>query len=157
VQLRVIAVGTRMPAWVDAAFDDYSRRLRGTWKLELRELAPASRRAAGGDGAAAMAQEARRILPLLAPRDTVVALDEHGAQWSTLELSRWLAQRRGEGRDLAFVIGGPDGLADSVLQRGQQTWSLSRLTLPHALARVLLAEQLYRAAMVLAGHPYHRA
>jgi 23S rRNA (pseudouridine1915-N3)-methyltransferase len=157
VHLRLIAVGTRMPTWVDAAFEDYSRRLRGTWELELKEIAPASRREAGGAGAAAVAAEAQRILKLLAPRATVVALDERGDQFSTLELARWLEQQRAAGRDLSFIIGGPDGLSAEVMQRAARSWSLSRLTLPHALVRVLLVEQLYRAATILAGHPYHRA
>ena len=157
MRLRVIAVGTRMPAWVDAAVEDYSRRLRGAWRLELSALSPASRRQAGGAPAAAKASEARRILALLSERDLVVPLDERGEQFSTLELSAWLEARRGEGRDLAFVIGGPDGLSDEVLARGRLRWSLSRLTLPHALVRVVLAEQLYRASTLLAGHPYHRS
>jgi 23S rRNA (pseudouridine1915-N3)-methyltransferase len=155
--MRVLAVGSRMPAWVDAAFEDYARRLSGTWRLELKSVAPAHRREAPGDGAIAQALEARRILTLLTPRDTPVPLDEHGEQFSTLELARWLQRQRGEGNHLVFIIGGPDGLAPEVLARGQQRWSLSRLTLPHALVRVVLAEQIYRAVTVLAGHPYHRA
>jgi 23S rRNA (pseudouridine1915-N3)-methyltransferase len=157
VHLRVIAVGTRMPDWVDAAFADYSRRLSGSWRIELKELAPASRRDAGGAGDAARAHEARRILALLSAQDYVVPLDEQGEQFSTLELAHWLETQRAAAQHLAFVIGGPDGLAREVLARGRKLWSLSRLTLPHALVRVVLAEQLYRAAMVLAGHPYHRA
>jgi 23S rRNA (pseudouridine1915-N3)-methyltransferase len=157
VHLRVIAVGTRMPEWVDAAFEDYSRRLSGSWKLELKALPPASRREAGGASEAAKALEAKRILALLSARDIVVPLDERGEQLSTLELARWLETQRAGGQDLAFIIGGPDGLAQEVLARGRKLWSLSRLTLPHALVRVVLAEQLYRAATVLAGHPYHRA
>jgi len=146
-----------MPAWVDAAFEDYSRRLSGPWKLELKVLSPASRREAGGASEAAKALEAKRILALLSPREVVVPLDEHGEQLSTLELARWLEAQRAAGQDLTFIIGGPDGLAQGVLARGRRLWSLSRLTLPHALVRVVLAEQIYRAAMVLAGHPYHRA
>jgi 23S rRNA (pseudouridine1915-N3)-methyltransferase len=103
-----------------------------------------------------MSAEAQRILSLLAPRDFVVALDEHGSERTTLELSHWLEQRRASGQDLAFIIGGPDGLSEEVLARGHFRWSLSRLTLPHGLARVVLAEQIYRAATLLAGHPYHR-
>jgi 23S rRNA (pseudouridine1915-N3)-methyltransferase len=156
MRLRLIAIGTRMPEWVDAAFSDYWRRLRGHWKLELIELSTTSRRQSGGAAAAAMTAEAQRILALLSSRDFVVALDERGAQRTTLELSRWLAERRASGQDLAFIIGGPDGLSEEVLARGHFRWSLSRLTLPHALVRVVLAEQLYRAASVLAGHPYHR-
>jgi 23S rRNA (pseudouridine1915-N3)-methyltransferase len=154
MRLRVIAIGTRMPEWTDAAFTDYARRLRGHWKLELIELPTSSRRPSSV--AAACAAEARRILELLGPRDYVVALDERGTQRTTLELARFLAERLGSGQDLAFVIGGPDGLADEVLERAHHRWSLSRLTLPHAMARVVLIEQLYRAASVLAGHPYHR-
>lgn len=145
MRLRVIAVGTRMPAWVDAAVEDYKRRLRGSWKFELEEL-PVAR-----------ATEARRILARLSARDLVVPLDEHGEQFDTLGLAKWLQQQRAAAQDVAFIIGGPDGLADEVLARASRRWSLSRLTLPHALVRVVLAEQIYRASTLLAGHPYHRA
>lgn len=145
MRLRVIAVGTRMPAWVDAAVADYKRRLRGSWKFELEELPVAK------------ASEARRILTRLSARDLVVPLDEHGEQFDTLELAHWLEQQRAAAQDVAFIIGGPDGLADEVLAKASRRWSLSRLTLPHALVRVVLAEQIYRASTVLAGHPYHRA
>lgn len=156
MRLRVIAIGTRMPAWVDAACDDYQRRLRGPWQLALTELAPARRRDSADAAAVAKAAEARCILALLTPKDFVVSLEEQGSQLTTLELARWLALRRDSGQDLAFVIGGPDGLAQEVGARAQWRWALSRLTLPHGLARVVLVEQLYRAASVLAGHPYHR-
>jgi 23S rRNA (pseudouridine1915-N3)-methyltransferase len=145
-----------MPEWVDAAFSDYWRRLRGLWKLELIELPTASRRHSGGAAQAAMTAEAQKILPMLAPRDFVVPLDERGTQRTTKELSRWLEQRRASGQDLVFIIGGPDGLSEQVLARAHYRLSLSRLTLPHGLVRVVLAEQLYRAATLLAAHPYHR-
>jgi 23S rRNA (pseudouridine1915-N3)-methyltransferase len=156
MRLRVMAIGTRMPEWVDSAFNDYWRRMRATWKLELIELPSASRRQCGGHALASKASEARRLLALLAPRDFVVTLDEHGTQKTTAELSQWLEQRRASGKDLAFIVGGPDGLAEEVLARAHLRWSLSRLTLPHGLVRVLLAEQIYRATTLLAGHPYHR-
>jgi 23S rRNA (pseudouridine1915-N3)-methyltransferase len=156
MRLRVIAIGTRMTTWVDEAFQDYWRRMRGSFKLELIELATASRRETGGVALAAKSAEARRLLPLITPRDFVVTLDEQGVQKTTLEFSQWLEQRRASGRDLAFIIGGPDGLADEVFEMAHLRWSLSRLTLPHGLVRVMLAEQLYRASSVLAGHPYHR-
>ena len=156
MRLRVMAVGTRMPEWVDSAFTDYWRRMRALWKLELIELPTASRRESGGAAPAAKSAEARRILAMLTPRDFIVALDEHGMQKSTVELALWLEQRRASGKDLAFIIGGPDGLAEEVLARAHLRWSLSRLTLPHGLVRVLLAEQIYRATTVLSGHPYHR-
>lgn len=157
MRLRVIAVGTRMPEWVDAGFDDYARRLRTPYSLELREL-PTATRSGSSAGAArqAMAEEGKRILAALGEREYVVALDERGHSPSTLKLARWLDERRGAGQDLAFLIGGPDGFADDVLRRADWRWSLSPLTLPHALVRVVLAEALYRAASVLDHHPYHR-
>lgn len=155
MKMRVIAVGTRLPAWVNEGFEDYVRRLRGDMPLQLQQLATA-RRSGGGAAKRAMAEEARAMLALLGPRDHVVALDERGMQYSTKQLSAWLAKRRASGQDLALLIGGPDGLAEAVLARAAERWSLSALTLPHALVRVIVAEQLYRAATVLAGHPYHR-
>jgi len=152
---RVIAVGTRMPGWVDEAFAEYVRRLGSQHALTLDELAPAPR-AGGRNSAAAIRTEGERLLAKLRPGEFVTPLDERGRELSTRELADWLATRRREGRDVAFVIGGPDGLAEPVRDRGDFVWSLSRLTLPHALVRVLLAEQLYRAHTVLAGHPYHR-
>jgi 23S rRNA (pseudouridine1915-N3)-methyltransferase len=155
--MRLIAIGTRMPDWVGAAFEEYARRLRGSWKLELTALAPARRAPGSGDDGRARGAEAARILELLAPRDYVVALDERGSEPTTVELAGWLAERRAGGQPLTFIIGGADGLDERVLARAQYRWALSRLTLPHAMVRVVLAEQLYRAATVLGGHPYHRA
>jgi len=153
MRMRVIAVGTRMSAWVDAACQDYLRRLRGADAIELIEIAPA-RRSSGADQAAR--REGERILALLAPRDHAVVLDERGRSFTSLQLSGWLGERRSQGGALSFIIGGPDGLADAVRTRAQLVWSLSPLTFPHALVRVLLIEQLYRATTLLAGHPYHR-
>jgi 23S rRNA (pseudouridine1915-N3)-methyltransferase len=155
MRLRVIAVGARLGGWVDTAVADYAKRLRGAMPLEIVEI-PAASRGREGDATRAMAGEAERILAALTPRDHVVALDERGPQRTTMELAQWLEERRRSGRDLALIIGGPDGLAPAVLDRGAERWSLSKLTLPHGLCRVLLVEQLYRAATVLAGHPYHR-
>jgi len=155
MRLRVIAVGTRMPAWVDAGFEDYARRLKGPLAIELREL-PAARRAAGAPPARVLAEEATRIEAALGPRDYLVALDERGREFTTQELATWLEERRRSGQDLACVIGGADGLDPRILKRAPCRWSLSRLTLPHGLVRVVLVEQLYRASTLLAGHPYHR-
>ena len=155
MRLRVIAVGTRMSAWVEAAFTDYTRRLRGADTLELVEV-PVTRRHGSGDVARAIETESQRILALLGPREYVVALDERGRSFTTLQLADWLARWRQAGDPVSFVIGGPDGLGAAVLARAQLRWSLSALTFPHALVRVLLAEQLYRASTLLAGHPYHR-
>jgi 23S rRNA (pseudouridine1915-N3)-methyltransferase len=155
MRLRVIAVGTRMSEWVQSAWSDYSRRLCGADALELVEV-PVARRSGEGDSARAMATEAQRIRALLGTREYAVALDERGRSFTTLQLSSWLAERRQGGDPVSFIIGGPDGLDPTVLQRAQLRWSLSALTFPHGLVRVLLAEQLYRASTVLAGHPYHR-
>lgn len=155
--MRVIAVGTRMPQWVDDAFEDYARRLRRPWALTLTQVAPAYRSQGPKAAHSARTAEARRILALLSGRDCIVPLDERAAEPTTLELVQWLGQRRDSGQDLAFIIGGPDGLGEDILARAHFRWSLSRLTLPHGLARVVLVEQLYRAVSVLAGHPYHRA
>jgi 23S rRNA (pseudouridine1915-N3)-methyltransferase len=124
-------------------------------KVALVEV-PAGLRSSRGDPAQAMHTEGQRILALTRAQEFVVALDEHGAPLTTRELSVWLASRMNDGRDLVLVIGGPDGLASEVLARSDQQLSLSKLTLPHPLVRVVLAEQLYRAHTVLSGHPYHR-
>jgi 23S rRNA (pseudouridine1915-N3)-methyltransferase len=155
MRIRVIAVGSRTPSWVRENCEDYAARLRSRLKLELLEI-PAGTRGAQRDAPQAMRLEAQRLLVALRPKEFVVALDEHGDEFSTRELSAWLDARRGAGRDVAFLIGGPDGLATEVLGRADFKLSLSRLTLPHALARVLLMEQLYRAQSLLDHHPYHR-
>ena len=155
MRIRIIAVGERMPRWVDEVVADYTRRLAGSLKVTLAEV-PAGQRSSRGDPAQAMHTEGQRILALIKPQEFVAALDEHGAQLTTRELATWLAGRMNDGRDLVLVIGGPDGLASEVLARSDQKLSLSKLTLPHPLVRVVLAEQLYRAHTVLSGHPYHR-
>ena len=155
MRVRVIAVGTRPPAWVREACADYTRRLGPRLKLTLVEIEPGPR-SAGRSPRKAVEAEARKLLTTLRPDEWVIALDERGTQMSTRELADWLAGRMREGRDLAFLIGGPDGLAAEIVARSDVTLSLSRLTLPHALARVVLAEQLYRAMTILTHHPYHR-
>ncbi len=138
-----------MPGWVSEAYTDYTKRLRAPYALELREV-PGSKQ-----GGAKV--EAQKILALLDAREYVIALDERGAEPTSVEFSRWLAARAEAAVNASFVIGGADGLTPEVLTRANYRWSLSRLTLPHGLVRVLLAEQLYRATTLLAGHPYHRA
>ncbi len=148
-------MGTRPPAWVREACADYTRRFGSRLKLTLVEIEPGPR-SAGQSPRKAIDAEARKLLTALRPDEWVVALDEHGTQMSTRELADWLDGRMREGRDLAFLIGGPDGFAAEVLERSDVSLSLSRLTLPHALVRVVLAEQLYRAMSILNHHPYHR-
>ena len=153
--MRVIAVGTRVPVWVTQGFDDYARRLTQPIKLELLAL-EAGRRSANQPAARAIKDESERLLATLKPQDYVVAMDERGKEFSTRELADWLALRMQSGQHLALLVGGADGLAAQVLERASHRWSLSRLTLPHALVRVVLAEQLYRAHSLLNNHPYHR-
>jgi len=152
--VRLIAVGDRQPAWVDAAFSEYSARLPRQWRFRVDEIATAQRAKGGTD--TARDAEAARLLARLKPGEFVVLLDEKGRQFTSrafaVQLEDWLAA----GQDLAFVIGGPDGVAASVGERANVTWSLSKLTLPHGLARVLFAEQIYRAWSLTTGHPYHR-
>lgn len=155
MRVRVIAVGSRLPRWVRAGVDDYAGRLGPALKLTVVEVEPGTRRPGTPPGRA-IAEEGRRVLAALRPGEHAVALDEHGQELTTRELARWLELRLQSGEDLAICIGGPDGHAPEVLARCAMRWSLSRLTFPHALVRVLLVEQLYRAQSLLAGHPYHR-
>jgi 23S rRNA (pseudouridine1915-N3)-methyltransferase len=144
-----------MPRWVRECFQDYAARLASGLKLSLVEIEPGAR-GAGRTLRQAIESEAQKLSSALRKNDYVIALDEHGVELTTRELSDWLAARMQDGRDLAFLIGGPDGLAKEVLERADFKWALSRLTFPHALVRVVLAEQLYRAHSVLTHHPYHR-
>ena len=156
MHIRLIAVGDRQPAWVAQAFDAYARRMPRQWQFRL-EVVGSARRTSDGDVVKAKAAEGQKVLQKLKSTEQVIALDEHGRQWSTAELAERLGEWQAAGSDLAFVIGGPDGIAEGCLARADLTWSLSKLTLPHGLARVLVAEQLYRAWTVITGHPYHRA
>ncbi|MEC9358853.1 MAG: 23S rRNA (pseudouridine(1915)-N(3))-methyltransferase RlmH [Pseudomonadota bacterium] len=156
MRIRLIAVGTRMPAWVETAYADYAGRLPRELRLELMEI-PVATRGKNPDIARLKQQEGERMLKLVSERDRVIALDERGQGWSSEELAQRLARWQQDGLDVDLLVGGPDGLADGCLQRAESRWSLSPLTLPHALVRVLLAEQLYRAWSLLANHPYHRA
>jgi len=143
-----------MPAWVAAACDDYARRLPRDFALALVELKPEPRDR-GRTVDQMLETEAKRIAAATAGYASI-ALDEHGSRWSTRELADHLRQWREGGRDVAFVIGSADGLHSDVKAKALAVVSLSAMTLPHALARVIIAEQLYRASSILAGHPYHR-
>ena len=153
--MRLVAVGSRTPKWVREAYEDYITRLGSGLKVALVEIEPGPR-SAGRSPQKAMEAEAQKLLGALRKDEYVVALDERGAEMTTRELAAWLKTRMQDGRDVAFLVGGPDGFAPEVVARSDFKWSLSRLTFPHALVRVVLAEQLYRAHGVLANHPYHR-
>lgn len=156
MKVRLVAVGERPPGWVAEGFAEYRKRLSHWLPLELVEITPGLR-GKGRDAARATHGEGQRVLAAL-PRDVhVVALDGRGREWGSEELSARLEHWRGQGRDLAFLIGGPEGHAGEVLARSDERWSLGPLTLPHMLVRLLVAEQLYRASAMLANHPYHRA
>lgn len=152
-RLRIVAIGNRMPGWVQAGFEEYRKRLPRDFAVELRELALARR---GADTARAIEEEGHALLGALAPDELVVALEVNGQPWSTEELAARMRIWRDEGHRVAFLIGGPDGLSAACRERATHCWSLSRLTLPHPLVRVVLVEQLYRAWSILVAHPYHR-
>lgn len=156
MHIRLLAVGERQPPWVADGFNKYAERFPGTWKFSLDVVATA-RRSRQDKSQRAAAEETQQILTRLRPAERVILLDERGKQLSSEALASSLSDWQNDGRDLCFVIGGPDGVADPGRQRADFIWSLSALTLPHGLARVLLAEQLYRAWSLNAGHPYHRA
>lgn len=155
MQIQLIAVGTRMPAWVQEGFTEYAKRLPRECALQLVEI-PLGKRGKNADVQRAIAEEGEKMLAAL-PRDCrVIALEVEGRAWSTPQLAGELETWLGAGRDVALLVGGPDGLSEACRQRADQAWSLSPLTLPHPLVRVLLAEQLYRAWTLYKGHPYHR-
>ena len=154
MKIRIIAVGHRMPAWVEDGCSEYIKRMPREMTAEIVELKP-DKRAAGKGGEQVREAEAKRILEA-AGRDTLIALDERGQEPTTLQLAEKMQGWLTDGRDVALAIGGADGLHERIKQAAQSQWSLSRLTLPHGMVRVLLAEQLYRAWSVLNNHPYHR-
>ena len=143
MRIRLIAAGNRLPAWMDAGVEEYARRFGRGLKFELIEVP--------------LAREAERMRSAIADGDYVVALEVGGRAMSTPELARWLSSRMAGGRNLALLVGGPDGLGAGLSARADFRWSLSPLTWPHGLVRVMVAEQLYRAHSLLLGHPYHRA
>lgn len=155
MKFRLLAVGTRMPGWVESGVLEYSKRLPAEFALQLQEL-PLSRRGKNSSPEYLKNKEAEAILAKLRPADHVVVLDVLGKRFDTGSFARRLDTLRSNGRDVVIVVGGPDGLGDPVLQRAEERWSLSDLTLPHPLVRIVLAEQFYRAWSLLSNHPYHR-
>jgi 23S rRNA (pseudouridine1915-N3)-methyltransferase len=155
MRIRLLAVGTRMPGWVEAGVADYVRRLGPELRIQIEELA-LGKRGTSGAVMRAVADEGRRMMIAIHPDEFVVALEVSGKAFDTEELSKWLGQRLQDGRDVTLLIGGPDGLAAECRKRANLHWSLSPLTLPHALVRIVIVEQLYRAMSILKGHPYHR-
>ena len=152
MQIRILAVGTKMPNWVVTACTDYSKRLPRNW-LKIIEIPT---RQKFKSVAVAIAHEGGKLLASINDRDKTIALNVKGSCWSTEDLSRQLADWQMQGKTVNLLVGGPNGLSDECLARSQQHWSLSPLTLPHPLVRVVLVEQLYRAWSILQNHPYHK-
>ncbi len=156
MKLNLLAVGTKMPSWVTDGYQEYAKRLPRDCSLHLHEIAPA-KRGKSGSSLQWMREEGERILATIPADHHVVVLDVKGKTWSTEQLAGQLQGWQLDGRDVSFIVGGPDGLSDDCLKRANQKWSLSALTFPHPLVRIIMAEQLYRAWTVLQNHPYHRA
>lgn len=158
MKITLIAVGQKIPGWAQTACDEYHKRFPPEWRVEVKSIKTPSR-SEGKGVAALMAMEAQRILSTLAASSNnpyLILLDEHGKQQTTVQVAQALKKIDSEGHDIALVIGGPDGLDAELKKSARELWGLSQLTLPHAMARVLLIEQLYRAWSILANHPYHR-
>jgi 23S rRNA (pseudouridine1915-N3)-methyltransferase len=155
MHIRLLAVGDRQPCWVDAAFQTYAERLPRQWQFRLDAIA-AAHRGKSSNSTGARQAEGDKVLASIRPGEFVVLLDERGKALSSRELGEHLSDWQSAGRDLCFLIGGPDGVSDACANRADFRWSLSRMTLPHGLARVMFGEQLYRAWTLTQGHPYHR-
>jgi 23S rRNA (pseudouridine1915-N3)-methyltransferase len=155
MRIKLIAVGTKMPQWVEQGYTEYTKRLPQDFSLELIEL-PLGHRGKGADRNRAIAQEGKLMSAATPSRDRVIALEVKGKPWSTENLADQIQAWQMDGRNVSLLVGGPDGLESGCSQRADQKWSLSPLTLPHPLVRVLLAEQLYRAWTLINNHPYHK-
>jgi 23S rRNA (pseudouridine1915-N3)-methyltransferase len=153
--IHLIVVGTRCSAWAETAFQDYQKRLPTEYKLNLITI-PLSKRNKNSQISKHIAEEEKKILAAIPKRSRVIALDVKGQMWSTQQLAQSLQQWQLERQDISLLIGGPDGLGDMCINNAERIWSLSPLTLPHALVRIIVVEQLYRAWSLLSGHPYHR-
>ena len=155
MQIHLIAIGQKLDAWVNEGFKEYAKRLPPECKLNLVEIA-AGKRGKNADIERIMRDEGERMMSAIPARTHVVALDIQGTQWSTERLSTELHNWMSSGQDIAMLVGGPDGLSPDCLALARQRWSLSALTLPHPLVRIVIAEQIYRAWSLSKGHPYHR-
>jgi 23S rRNA (pseudouridine1915-N3)-methyltransferase len=154
MKLNIISVGHKMPSWVETACAEYIKRMPRELSVQLLEIKP-DKRAAGKNSEVVQEAEAKRILEVVG-KDYIIALDERGQEVTTLQLAERMTGWLSNGRDVALIIGGADGLHASIKQKADWLWSLSKLTMPHGMVRVMLAEQLYRAHTVIQNHPYHR-
>jgi 23S rRNA (pseudouridine1915-N3)-methyltransferase len=156
MKARLIAVGERAPSWVAEGFGEYQKRLSHWLPFELVEITPGIR-GKGRDAVRAQQDEGLRVIAAIPKNAYVVLLDGKGKNYSSEQLAERLEFWRQQGRDIAFLIGGPEGHSAEVLEKADEQWSIGALTLPHMLVRLVVAEQVYRAASLLANHPYHRA
>jgi 23S rRNA (pseudouridine1915-N3)-methyltransferase len=156
VKVRVLSVGTKMPAWVQEGIAEYQKRLVGELDFSLVEI-PMAKRTKNSSIDQCVQKESDAMLATIAPGDYVIALDVTGKSFSTEKLAQRISGFRQQGDNLSLLIGGPDGLGEDCLSRASERWSLSALTFPHPLVRVLVTEQFYRAISIIKGHPYHRA
>jgi len=156
MEVTLLAIGTRMPKWIDSGYQEYAKRLGRDCRLTLKEI-PSPRRSNSEDSKSVCKKEGELLLAALPKGAYVIALDEHGKLQSTQSIADKLQQLRETSQSLALLIGGADGLSEQVLQHCSEKWSLSRLTFPHAMVRVIVAEQIYRSISLLNSHPYHRA
>lgn len=155
MKIKLIAVGGKMPAWVETAYKTYAQRLPRDCGLELIEI-PVAKRSKNQLASKWMEKEGELILKAIDSSDWVVALDVKGSHWSTAKLAKQITQWQSMGNNVALIVGGPDGLSKACLDRANQCWSLSALTFPHPMVRVILSETIYRAWSVTVNHPYHR-
>lgn len=155
MRIRLLAVGQKMPDWVTTGYGDYAKRLTDDVRLELVEI-PAAKRTKNSDVDKMKTQEGEALLAAIHTNERVIALEVGGKEHSTEALSQQMTDWLQGGKNICLLVGGPDGLSKDVLKRAESLWSLSPLTLPHPLVRIVLAEQLYRAWTLLKGHPYHR-
>lgn len=155
MKIQVIALGNKMPPWVNTGCEEYLKRLPREVSVEFKEL-PLSVRGKTTNLQQVIDKESEQLLGAVSKSDWVIALDSRGQSWSTEKLAEQFSQWQMNAQTISILIGGPDGMNQSVLSRANQVWSLSALTLPHPLVRVLLVEQLYRAWSILQNHPYHK-
>ncbi len=155
MKIRLLSITHKCPAWVQAGYDEYAKRMPASCSLELVEI-PAEKRTANADLKRITEKEGEKMLGVIKPQHRVIALDIQGKPWSTEQLSAQLAEWLQGGQHLDLLVGGSEGLSETCLKKAETRWSLSPLTFPHCLVRVLVAEQLYRAHSLLIGHPYHK-
>lgn len=155
MRLRLLTITHKAPSWIQQGYEEYAKRLPASCALDLIEI-PAEKRGTNADIKRLTEKEGEKMLAHIKPGDLVIALDVKGKSWSTEALSQQLATWQEKGRDVDFLVGGPEGLAPACLKKAEQSWSLSPLTFPHILVKLIVAEQLYRAWTLLQNHPYHR-